>query len=86
FWYFSKDGVIYSDTSHICVNAGKILQMRGPCENNWKYREDKAIYHEATNRCMQASVTSNDITLEECNDSKWQKWNVQPRRTDLVFP
>ncbi|KAK7486244.1 hypothetical protein BaRGS_00022567 [Batillaria attramentaria] len=86
FWYFSKDGVIYSETSHICVNAGKILQMQGPCENNWKYREDKTIYHEATNKCMQASVTSNDITLEECNDSKWQKWNVQPRRTDLVFP
>ncbi|CAG5132409.1 unnamed protein product [Candidula unifasciata] len=88
FWYFSGNGQIYQDDWHICVSNGQIV-TRNACIPDgaiWKYREDKTILHIPTNQCLTASVTRGVLSLANCSDSNYQKWEIQPRRTDVKFP
>ncbi|KAI8789545.1 polypeptide N-acetylgalactosaminyltransferase 5 [Biomphalaria glabrata] len=89
FWYMTETGHIMQDEWKICVSANNGVVSSVSCEQSspiWRYREDKTLEHIPTGQCLTSGVNDDNITLTSCSDSKWQKWELQLRRTDITFP
>ncbi|KAK3759426.1 hypothetical protein RRG08_009099 [Elysia crispata] len=88
FWHFSDDGQIKQDEWFICFSQGQIASKSfcEPSGPTWQYREDQTMMHVPTGKCLTSSSANDDLTLAKCTDSKFQKWKLEPRRTDINFP
>ncbi|GFO06548.1 polypeptide n-acetylgalactosaminyltransferase [Plakobranchus ocellatus] len=88
FWHLSDTGQITQDEWHICLFNGQIASKTfcEPSGPTWQYREDQTIMHVPSGQCLTSSSANDDITLSPCSESKFQKWKLEPRRTDVNFP
>ncbi|GFR90386.1 polypeptide N-acetylgalactosaminyltransferase [Elysia marginata] len=88
FWHFSDGGQIKQDDWFVCFSEGQIAS-KSYCEPSgptWQYREDQTLMHIPTGKCLTSSSANDDLNLGQCTESKYQKWKLQPRRTDINFP
>ncbi|XP_076438477.1 polypeptide N-acetylgalactosaminyltransferase 5-like [Babylonia areolata] len=86
FWYFTHQGDLYQDSNHVCEKDGGLTQ-RGSCTNGlWTYRDDRTLQHTRSGKCLSGTAGTEDLSLQPCSDSAWQKWTMTTRPTDRVFP
>ncbi|XP_012941011.1 polypeptide N-acetylgalactosaminyltransferase 5 [Aplysia californica] len=88
FWHMSDQGQMTQDSWHICASTSEVF-TRSFCEPpgpHWQYRQDKTLLHVPSGHCLTASVDKDELSVTPCSESRWQKWDMQSRRTDIEFP